>query len=503
MSDDNSFVFGLNRQARSMASIYGPPDVSQFVVGTIGLDRKNSILIQTGYGNENSDTEELLDSNSNLLPSNSTSIKLEEPVKFPAQNDFEIQKTICDKNTLNANRFVTLSHSSISLFTFSNSGEITNLSTPFSAVNILSRDISCSEIYLNDVKFADNGNLVLVAASDGNLYGSDTRINSSRHISPFSISASANTSSIVNTFWNCNATTIDTNPNLPHQVATGSEDGLVRIFDLRYFTLPITSIPPTSPLKSKITNSNSNSFNQRNLAGHKTSNISGIFDSKNLIQSPSAPLLLELSEGQHSHFVCDLEYNPLYDELILSSGSDSIVNLHSIKSVSSSRESSDLKPNVIDDFFNIGSTDNEVESSNIYRKGSYLHSAESYSEISSDKHHINSSSSHFYENKPLNGYDNNSVVDTPLSTEQSFSFFNDDDNTNPLNKKENQNTSHFDQLGESDSYVVSQHDSHELSVYKCCWSKNNPWMFASLSLDGRVVINYVPQPEKFKILSQN
>ncbi|OMJ15122.1 Protein TSSC1 [Smittium culicis] len=420
MSDDNSLVFGLNRQARSMTSIYGPPDVSQFVVGTIGLDRKNS-----------------------------------------------------------------------------------NLSTPFSTANVLSRNVSCSEIYLNDVKFADNGNLVLVAASDGNLYGSDTRINSSRHISSFSILASTNTSSIVNTFWNCNAITIDNNPNLPHQVATGSEDGLVRIFDLRYFTLPISSIPSSSPLKRKSPNSNPNSFNQKNLAGHTTPKISSIFDSKYLIQSPNLPLLLELTEGQHSHFVCDLEYNPLYDELILSSGSDSIVNLHSIKSVSSSSESSDIKPNVIDDFFNIESTENEVESASIYKKGSYLHSAESYSGGSSDRNLINSSSSYFHESKPFNGYDINNVVDTPLSTEQSFSFFNDDDNTNILNKKENQNTSHFDQLGEGESYVVSQHDSHELSVYKCCWSKNNPWMFASLSLDGRVVINYVPQSEKFKILSQN
>ncbi|KAI9466468.1 WD40-repeat-containing domain protein [Coemansia mojavensis] len=48
--------------------------------------------------------------------------------------------------------------------------------------------------------------------------------------------------------------------------------------------------------------------------------------------------------------------------------------------------------------------------------------------------------------------------------------------------------------------LVAQYDDHETSVYAGKWSKADPWVFASLSFDGRLVINAVPQSEKYKIL---
>ena len=48
--------------------------------------------------------------------------------------------------------------------------------------------------------------------------------------------------------------------------------------------------------------------------------------------------------------------------------------------------------------------------------------------------------------------------------------------------------------------LVSTYDEHEDSVYSVAWSTADPWIFASLSYDGRVVINHVPRKEKFKIL---
>ncbi|KAJ2780005.1 Protein tssc1 [Coemansia interrupta] len=48
--------------------------------------------------------------------------------------------------------------------------------------------------------------------------------------------------------------------------------------------------------------------------------------------------------------------------------------------------------------------------------------------------------------------------------------------------------------------LVAQFDDHETSVYAARWSQSDPWIFASLSFDGRMVINSVPRDEKYKIL---
>jgi WD40 repeat protein len=47
---------------------------------------------------------------------------------------------------------------------------------------------------------------------------------------------------------------------------------------------------------------------------------------------------------------------------------------------------------------------------------------------------------------------------------------------------------------------LKAYDQHEDSVYSVAWSPSDIWVFASLSYDGRVVINRVPTSEKFKIL---
>jgi WD40 repeat protein len=43
-------------------------------------------------------------------------------------------------------------------------------------------------------------------------------------------------------------------------------------------------------------------------------------------------------------------------------------------------------------------------------------------------------------------------------------------------------------------------DDHEDSVYGLAWSVHDPWLFASMSYDGRVVVNKVPKNTKYKIL---
>jgi len=48
--------------------------------------------------------------------------------------------------------------------------------------------------------------------------------------------------------------------------------------------------------------------------------------------------------------------------------------------------------------------------------------------------------------------------------------------------------------------VVKVYEDHEDSVYMAEWSSVESWIFASLSYDGRLVINKVPKEEKYKII---
>ncbi len=49
--------------------------------------------------------------------------------------------------------------------------------------------------------------------------------------------------------------------------------------------------------------------------------------------------------------------------------------------------------------------------------------------------------------------------------------------------------------------VIAKYEEHEDSVYSAVWSAADAWIFASLSYDGRLIVNHVPQQEKFTILT--
>ena len=48
--------------------------------------------------------------------------------------------------------------------------------------------------------------------------------------------------------------------------------------------------------------------------------------------------------------------------------------------------------------------------------------------------------------------------------------------------------------------LIKYYDEHEDSIYDIAWSYYDAWLFASLSYDGRIVINHIPKEEKYKIL---
>lgn len=48
--------------------------------------------------------------------------------------------------------------------------------------------------------------------------------------------------------------------------------------------------------------------------------------------------------------------------------------------------------------------------------------------------------------------------------------------------------------------LLQTFDQHEDSVYCVEWSSVDPWIFASLSYDGRVIVSKVPKQYKYQIL---
>jgi WD40 repeat protein len=48
--------------------------------------------------------------------------------------------------------------------------------------------------------------------------------------------------------------------------------------------------------------------------------------------------------------------------------------------------------------------------------------------------------------------------------------------------------------------LIAMYEEHEDSVYSVEWSSADPWLFASVSYDGRFILNHVPRETKFSIL---
>jgi WD40 repeat protein len=48
--------------------------------------------------------------------------------------------------------------------------------------------------------------------------------------------------------------------------------------------------------------------------------------------------------------------------------------------------------------------------------------------------------------------------------------------------------------------ILATYEEHEDAVYAAEWASHDPWIFASLSYDGRLVINRVPKSLVYKIL---
>eukprot|EP01035_Chromulina_nebulosa_P019304 gene19304-25165_t len=65
---------------------------------------------------------------------------------------------------------------------------------------------------------------------------------------------------------------------------------------------------------------------------------------------------------------------------------------------------------------------------------------------------------------------------------------------------ENDKNDNEEQGNDPPDVKVRTIDQHEDSVYGIAWSPSDAWIYATLSFDGRIVLNHVPSTEKYKIL---
>ncbi|EED91234.1 predicted protein [Thalassiosira pseudonana CCMP1335] len=191
---------------------------------------------------------------------------------------------------------------------------------------------------------------------------------------------------------------------------------------------------------------------------------SGPNDTNGYTLLPTPPLLKAV-RGGHTHWTTRAVYNPFYDQLVLSGGSDGIANLWRISSCSSAP----LLELDGEDEEDIGGElhDDDVDEED-YDEG-----------LNEDK----------------------------KETEDWM----DDNNQRPTNEDEDEND---DKEQSSENYGASNTSRIESSApdvrvahFECsdttadvAWSASDPWMYATLSYDGALVVHHVPSKEKYKIL---
>lgn len=147
----------------------------------------------------------------------------------------------------------------------------------------------------------------------------------------------------------------------------------------------------------------------------------------------------------HTHWIWSIRYNPFHDQLVLSAGSDARVALMRVQSIAS------------EPFGQMADLDEEES----------------------------------YEESVLVEEDQSEAQDKKLNLENKSCNSNSCEEENKVPNSKTQK-----QLGDE---VISVYEEHDDTVYATEWA-TDPWIFASLGFESRLVINRVPKEEKFNIL---
>jgi len=228
-------------------------------------------------------------------------------------------------------------------------------------------------------------------------------------------------------------TDVSYNPNLPHVLATAGRDGLVKFWDLRK--------------ANSSSRSRSSSYSASSVAS------SGSASDSFVPSGPPSPTIMantnnnkprrriqpiKALRGGHAHWSQRVLYNPHHDQLVLSSGTDGVVNLWRVGTVSSSPLMLDLDSGGRGDpNGDGGENDHDIIG--------------------------------------LRGGDDD-----------------DDDDDDDENRQDGHGG------GGGDSRVSRSEFPH--SVYDLCWSSADAWTFLAVGYDGTASLNHVPSREKYKIL---
>ena len=172
----------------------------------------------------------------------------------------------------------------------------------------------------------------------------------------------------------------------------------------------------------------------------------------------SQPPLLKAVRGGHSHWVTRAVYNPFHDQLVLSGGSDGIANLWRISSCSSAPL---LELNDDDD-------DEEEDGES---------SRDLDGDVADEKDDVAT-------------HDGEADIRQPAS---------EDDDGEVANDKKAKSNSPTNNNAIAHDIRVTRFECSDVTA-DLAWSTTDPWVYATLSHDGAVVVHHVPSKEKYKIL---
>mmetsp|Transcript_17275 Transcript_17275/g.21110 ORF Transcript_17275/g.21110 Transcript_17275/m.21110 type:complete len:579 (+) Transcript_17275:69-1805(+) len=242
---------------------------------------------------------------------------------------------------------------------------------------------------------------------------------------------------------------LDHNPNKPNVLSTCGLDALVKFWDLRYTS-----------------SSSSSAFDDHHLEAVQNEELVPSSPSSNL--SASANWMrqqpLRILRGGHTHWTTKVKYNKFHDQLLLSGGTDGMVNLWRVSSISSAP------------LLDLGSTTDENHGN--HRDNMNLMTS------------LSGFDDEFEEQKARLGLNDSVDYDDPV-----YGLGYNNQNL----ERSGDGGRLFEDGGNAPDTRVTKMEMRD-AVYDIDWSAADPWIYVSLGSDGNVVLNHVPSKEKYKIL---
>ncbi|KAL7500056.1 hypothetical protein ACHAWT_009927 [Skeletonema menzelii] len=175
------------------------------------------------------------------------------------------------------------------------------------------------------------------------------------------------------------------------------------------------------------------------------------------VDNYTPPPLLKAVRGGHSHWAIRAACNPFYDQLILSGGTDAIANLWRISSCSSAP------------LLDLGGSEDDFDEAYDKEGGDDYEDANDEEEGNEDEEDV-------WKND-----------DDPTTRSDE-----EDESDGKMKNKSSANESNAD-------IRVTRFECSDVTT-DLTWSASDPWVYATLSCDGGLVVHHVPSKEKYKIL---